>query len=121
VTYIYFSTAISRDLLDATRIDGAGEIQVFALIARPLATSFIALVGFVNFTGTWYNYFLPYVTPPGPKSPIQVGLAELLSADILCFRPSQPRAIQSGANTWIRLAKSSLSREPDAASAGKLR
>ncbi|HMS79187.1 MAG TPA: ABC transporter permease subunit, partial [Burkholderiaceae bacterium] len=29
LTYIFFSTAISRDLLDAARIDGAGEFQIF--------------------------------------------------------------------------------------------
>ena len=55
LTYIYFSTAISRDLLDAARIDGAGEVQVFARIAMPLATPVIALVGFFSFTGNWNN------------------------------------------------------------------
>jgi len=79
LTYIYFSTAISRDLLDAARIDGASELQVFARVAMPLATPVIALVGFFNFTGNWNNYFLPYVMLPGRKAPIQVGLAELLS------------------------------------------
>ncbi|MDO8360633.1 MAG: carbohydrate ABC transporter permease, partial [Devosia sp.] len=73
LTYIYFSTAISRDLLDAARIDGASEVQVFMRIAMPLATPVIALVGFFNFTGNWNNYFLPYVTLPGRKAPIQVG------------------------------------------------
>lgn len=87
LTYIYFSTAISRDLLDAARIDGAGELQVFARIAMPLATPVIALVGFFNFTGNWNNYFLPYVTLPGRKSPIQVGLAELLS-NVPAFNPT---------------------------------
>ena len=29
LTYIYFSTAVSRDLLNAARIDGAGELRVF--------------------------------------------------------------------------------------------
>jgi multiple sugar transport system permease protein len=87
LTYIYFSTAISRDLLDAARIDGASEVQVFARIAMPLATPVIALVGFFNFTGNWNNYFLPYVTLPGRKSPIQVGLAELLS-NVPAFNPT---------------------------------
>lgn len=79
LTYIYFSTAISRDLLDAARIDGASEVEVFTRIAMPLATPVIALVGFFSFTGNWNNYFLPYVMLPGRKAPIQVGLAELLS------------------------------------------
>ena len=87
LTYIYFSTAISRDLLDAARIDGAGEVQVFARIAMPLATPVVALVGFFSFTGNWNNYFLPYVMLPGRKAPIQVGLAELLS-NVPQFNPT---------------------------------
>lgn len=87
LTYIYFSTAVSRDLLDAARMDGANEFQVFWKIAMPLATPVIALVGFFNFTGNWNNYFLPYVTLPGKKAPIQVGLAELLS-NVPAFNPT---------------------------------
>ena len=80
LTYIYFSTTMSRDLLDAARIDGAGEFRVFTKIAVPLATPVIALVGFFNFVSNWNNYFLPFVTQPGSrKMPIQVGLTELIS------------------------------------------
>jgi multiple sugar transport system permease protein len=101
LTYIYFSTAISRDLLDAARIDGASELQVFTRIAMPLATPVIALVGFFNFTGNWNNYFLPYVTLPGRKSPIQVGLAELLS-NVPAFNPT------NAASTTISLSTLAL-------------
>ncbi len=37
LTYIYFSTSIPRDLLDAARIDGCSEFQVFTTVAMPLA------------------------------------------------------------------------------------
>jgi multiple sugar transport system permease protein len=101
LTYIYFSTAVSRDLLDAARIDGANEFQVFTKIAMPLATPVIALVGFFNFTGNWNNYFLPYVTLPGKKAPIQVGLAELLS-NVPAFNPT------NAASTTISLSALAL-------------
>jgi multiple sugar transport system permease protein len=101
LTYIYFSTAISRDLLDAARIDGANEMQVFARVAMPLATPVIALVGFFNFTGNWNNYFLPYVMLPGRKAPIQVGLAELLS-NVPQFNPT------NAASTTISLSALAL-------------
>jgi multiple sugar transport system permease protein len=101
LTYIYFSTAVSRDLLDAARIDGANEFQVFFKIAMPLATPVIALVGFFNFTGNWNNYFLPYVTMPGRKAPIQVGLAELLS-NVPAFNPT------NAASTTISLSALAL-------------
>lgn len=87
LTYIYFATTISRDLLDAARIDGAGELRVFAQIAMPLATPVIALVGFFSFVGNWNNYFLPFVMVPGQKAPVQVGLAELL-ANVPQFNPT---------------------------------
>jgi multiple sugar transport system permease protein len=87
LTYIYFSTAVSRDLLNAARIDGAGEFRVFAQVAMPLATPVIALVGFFSLVNNWNNYFLPFVMVPGRKSPIQVGLAELLS-NVPLFNPT---------------------------------
>jgi multiple sugar transport system permease protein len=74
---------------------------VFAKIAMPLATPVIALVGFFNFTGNWNNYFLPYVTLPGRKAPIQVGLAELLS-NVPAFNPT------NAASTTISLSALAL-------------
>ncbi|WP_425839069.1 carbohydrate ABC transporter permease [Microbacterium sp. PA5] len=92
LTYIYFSTSVSKDLLDAARIDGAGEWRVFGRIAMPLATPVIALVGFFNLVGNWNNYFLPFVMAPGRKSPVQVGLAELLS-NVPLFNPTSSASI----------------------------
>ena len=80
LTYIYFSTAISHELLDAARVDGAGEFTVFSRIAMPLAKPVIALVGFFTFVTNWNNYFLPFVMVQGRKSPIQVGLTNLISS-----------------------------------------
>jgi multiple sugar transport system permease protein len=81
LAYIYFSTTMSHDLLDAARIDGAGEFRVFTRIAMPLATPVIALVGFFNVVANWNNYFLPFIMEPGStKMPVQVGLAELISS-----------------------------------------
>lgn len=92
LTYIYFSTSVSRDLLDAARIDGAGELLVFWRVAMPLATPVIALVGFFNLVGNWNNYFLPFVMVPGRKSPVQVGLAELLS-NVPLFNPTSAGSV----------------------------
>ncbi|GHF22766.1 carbohydrate ABC transporter permease [Pseudolysinimonas yzui] len=93
LAYIYFSTSVSRDLLDAARIDGAGEFKVFWRIAMPLATPVIALVGFFNFVTNWNNYFLPFVMEPGSrKMPVQVGLAELIS-NVPLFNPTTVSSI----------------------------
>lgn len=87
LTYIYFSTSVPRDLLDAARIDGCGELAVFLRIAIPLATPVIALVGFFSFVANWNNFFLPFLTVPGARSPIQVGLTDLLS-NVPSFNPT---------------------------------
>jgi len=88
LAYIYFSTSVSQVLLDAARIDGAGEFTVFWRIALPLAVPVVALVGFFNFVTNWNNYFLPFVMFPGSKTmPIQVGLVELL-ANVREFNPT---------------------------------
>jgi multiple sugar transport system permease protein len=92
LTFIYFSTSISLDLLDAARIDGADEFKVFRRIAMPLAMPVVALVGFFSFVTNWNNYFLPFVMVPGRKAPIQVGLAELIS-NVPLFNPTTVSSI----------------------------
>ena len=92
LAYIYFATSVSRDLLDAARIDGASEFRVFWGVAMPLAAPVIALVGFFNFVGNWNNYFLPFVMVPGRRAPIQVGLAELLS-NVPLFNPTSAGSV----------------------------
>ena len=67
LTYIYFSTALPRDLLAAARIDGCTEFGAFRRVALPLATPIIALVGFFSFVANWTNYFLPYVMLPAEQ------------------------------------------------------
>ena len=64
LTYIYFSTALPRDLLAAARIDGCTEFGAFRRVALPLAAPVVALVGFFSFVANWTNYFLPYVMLP---------------------------------------------------------
>ncbi|UNK70491.1 carbohydrate ABC transporter permease [Microbacterium sp. H1-D42] len=81
LTYIYFSTSLQRSMLEAARIDGASEMQIFFRIALPLAKPIIALVAFFNFVGNWQNFFLPYlVTPTSQQQPIQVGLSQLMAS-----------------------------------------
>ncbi|MFE9552399.1 carbohydrate ABC transporter permease [Streptomyces sp. NPDC006692] len=88
LTYIYFSTAVPKDLLAAARIDGCSEFGVFRHIALPLATPVVALVGFFSFVGNWTNYFLPYVMlPESDQMPVQVGLGTLLDS-VPSFNPT---------------------------------
>jgi len=81
LTYIYFSTALPRELLDAARLDGCSEFGAFRRVALPLAAPVIALVGFFSFVANWTNYYLPYVMlPQSDQFPVQVGLGTLLDS-----------------------------------------
>jgi multiple sugar transport system permease protein len=81
LAYIYYSTAIPRDLLDAARLDGCGEWSTFRHVALPLAMPIVALVLFFSFASDWNNFFLPYaVLADSSQYPIQVGLSTLLSS-----------------------------------------
>jgi multiple sugar transport system permease protein len=88
LTYIYFSTALPKDLLAAAKIDGCSEFGVFRRIALPLAAPVVALVGFFSFVANWTNYFLPYVLMPDSRQfPVQVGLGTLLN-NVPQFNPT---------------------------------
>src|SRR3712207_6407736 len=74
---IYAEGSVPTDLLEAGRIDGAGEFRMFWQIAfRLLAPGFVTVLLF-NFVATWNNYFLPLVMLSEPRwYPLTVGLAQ---------------------------------------------
>ena len=89
LAYIYYVTAVPRDLLDAARADGCGEWLTFRRVALPLAKPVVALVFFFSFVADWNNFFLPYaVIADSSQYPIQVGLSDLLSSTP-SFNPAQ--------------------------------
>lgn len=88
LTFIYFSTAIPRDLYEASRLDGCSEFGVFIRIAFPLSKPIVALVAFFSFVAVWNNFFLPFVMLADSDSlPLPVGLA-LLAASSPDFNPT---------------------------------
>ena len=96
LAYIYYSTAVPRELLDAARIDGCGEWSTFLRIALPLAKPVVALVFFFSFVSDWNNFFLPYaVLADSSQYPIQVGLSNLLSSTP-SFNPGGRRRRSTG-------------------------
>jgi multiple sugar transport system permease protein len=81
LAYIYYTTSLPRELLDAARLDGCSEWATFRHIALPLAMPVVALVLFFSFVSDWNNFFLPYaVLADSSQYPIQVGLSNLLSS-----------------------------------------
>ena len=74
---IYAEAAVPDDLIEAARIDGAGEFRIFRQIAfRLLGPGFVTVLLF-TFVSTWNNYFLPLVMLSEPRwYPLTVGLAQ---------------------------------------------
>jgi multiple sugar transport system permease protein len=74
---IYAEAAVPSDLIEAARIDGAGEFHIFRKIAfRLLAPGFVTVLLF-TFVATWNNYFLPLVMLSESRwYPLTVGLAQ---------------------------------------------
>ena len=56
-----FIIGLPRDLIDAGRVDGAGELRIFARIILPLCGPALATLGILTFLGSWNNFLWPLV------------------------------------------------------------
>jgi ABC-type sugar transport system, permease component len=72
---VYTSVAVPDELLDAARLDGAGEFRTFVQVALPLMRPAVITVLLLSIVGTWNNYFLPLTMLSNSKRyPITVGI-----------------------------------------------
>lgn len=73
---VYAADAVPNDLLDAARVDGAGDFRVFAQVALPLLVPGMVTIFLFQFVVIWNNFFLPLVVLSDPSYyPINLGLA----------------------------------------------
>ena len=73
---IYIGEAVPSTLLEAARIDGAREFQIFNRIALPTVVPGMVTLFLISFIGTWNNYFLPLVLVSSTaKYQLTVGLS----------------------------------------------
>jgi multiple sugar transport system permease protein len=56
---VYARDAVPDELLDAARVDGAGEFRTFLQVALPLMRPAIVTVLLLSIVASWNNYFLP--------------------------------------------------------------
>jgi multiple sugar transport system permease protein len=75
--WIYAAAAVPDELLEAARIDGAGELRIFWSVAmRLLAPGFVTVLLF-QLVHVWNNYFLPLIVLNDPAwFPLTVGLKQ---------------------------------------------
>ena len=70
-----FAYSIPDELLDAARIDGAGEFRIFWRIVFPLLASGSASLAIIIFLWSWNNFLWPLIIIKDQSlAPIQVGI-----------------------------------------------
>jgi multiple sugar transport system permease protein len=57
----YVEQSLPKSLVEAARIDGAGEFMIFNKISLPIMLPAIATMSIFNFVGSWNNYISPLV------------------------------------------------------------
>ena len=73
--WVFASESIPTELLEAARIDGAGEFRTFFTISMRLLAPGIVTVTLFTVVATWNNYFLPLIMLSDPAwYPLTVGL-----------------------------------------------
>lgn len=77
---IYAEAAIPMELVEAGRMDGAGEWRIFLRIAVPMMAPGLVTIFLFQFVAIWNNFLLPYIMlGDDEKFPITVGLFTLLA------------------------------------------
>ena len=71
----YVQVSVPRELLDAARLDGAGELRIFFRVALPLMVPGLMTVLLISIVAVWNNYFLPLIIfSQNSKFPLTVGM-----------------------------------------------
>ncbi|MCU7727651.1 carbohydrate ABC transporter permease [Actinoplanes sp. KI2] len=73
--WTFSGQAVPDEMLEAARIDGAGEFRTFFRISVPLLAPGIVTVLLFSMVATWNNYFLPLIMLKDPDwYPLTIGL-----------------------------------------------
>jgi multiple sugar transport system permease protein len=80
---VYAEGAIPAELLEAARIDGAGEYRIFFLIGARLMSTGAATIFLLGFVGSWNSFFGPLVyLRDQHKWPVMLGLYAWLKVKV---------------------------------------
>ncbi|WP_225793719.1 carbohydrate ABC transporter permease [Streptomyces aculeolatus] len=73
--WVFATEAIPAELMEAARVDGAGEIRTFFQVCLPLLAPGTVTVLLFTMVQTWNNYFLPLIMIKDPDwYPLTLGL-----------------------------------------------
>ena len=77
----FVEASVPPDLISAARLDGAGELRIFARIAMPLSAPGLMTVLLITVVTVWNNYFLPLlIFSKSGLYPLTVGLSAMSAA-----------------------------------------
>lgn len=78
--FLQFATSLSRDFMDAARIDGCGEIRIFVRIMGPLMKPAFASMIILQATNSWNDFLWPLIVmSKNTRFTLTVGLQTYLS------------------------------------------
>lgn len=74
----YMKSAIHDELLDASKLDGAGFLRQYWYVALPVVRPGLAFLGIFTFMGQWNDYAWPLIALTNPDNvTLQVALSQL--------------------------------------------
>lgn len=80
----YMDSSLPLDIVEASRIDGAGEFKTFNMMILPIMKPAIAVQAIFAFVQSWNNYFIPsLLLTENKKKTLPILIAQLRSADFL--------------------------------------
>lgn len=86
----YMKSSLPLEVIEAARIDGAGEFYAFNRIVLPMMKPAIAVQAIFTFVSSWNNYFLPaLILDSKKKLTMPILIAQLRSADFMKFDMGQ--------------------------------
>lgn len=63
----FISSAVPRELVEAARMDGCGELGIYARIVLPLLKPALGTLGLITFIASWNNFIGPLVVMRSPE------------------------------------------------------
>ncbi len=89
-----FMEQIPDELLEAARVDGAGELRIFWRIVMPLAKPAWATLTIVTFIATWNDFFGPLVfTRTEAMRTLPLAVSTIASGDSVARQGAQAAAV----------------------------
>jgi multiple sugar transport system permease protein len=80
---IYAAAAVPDEMIDAGRVDGAGEGRIFASLAVPTMLPGLITVFLLQFVAIWNNFLLPFIMlSDEDRYPLTVGLYTMLNQGV---------------------------------------